>query len=96
MKMAKRLPGETLRQPILRSVTTPIKQKYGEPVEVQEYARVFSNSLTPAVQTYTMVVSPIPNTYTDEAGQARGSTIPWRWWTKTACPLMPTQPTTLR
>ncbi len=59
---------QVLRQPIVRKTYDPYEQQYGEPVKMSEYTRVFSVRSTPVREEYTTVVSPIPNSYTDENG----------------------------
>ncbi|MEI3013318.1 MAG: hypothetical protein V8T36_00325, partial [Ruthenibacterium lactatiformans] len=71
-------PPVELRAPILREKYDPYAEKYGAPVEVSEYARVFSAPSTnlfraargsAARKEYITVISPVPNTYVDENGQ---------------------------
>lgn len=71
-------PPVELRAPILREKYDPYAEKYGAPVEVSEYARVFSAPSanlfraargSAARKEYITVISPVPNTYVDENGQ---------------------------
>ena len=71
-------PPVELRAPILREKYDPYAEKYGSPVEVSEYARVFSAPSanlfraargSAACKEYITVISPVPNTYVDENGQ---------------------------
>ena len=71
-------PPVELRAPILREKYDPYAEKYGAPVEVSEYARVFSAPSanlfsaargSAARKEYITVISPVPNTYMDENGQ---------------------------
>lgn len=62
-----------LRLPFVREKYDPYAAQYGDPVEVTEYTRVYARRSRArsanSRQEFIAVISPVPNTYTDENGQ---------------------------
>lgn len=62
-----------LRLPFVREKYDPYQALYGDPVEVTEYSRVYARRSRArsanSRQEFIAVISPVPNTYTDENGQ---------------------------